>query len=120
MYACLARYTRQAILFLLLLPLQAQSADLFDSQQAHVQVLASSCAACHGTGGNSAGGTPVLAGLDSHYFSKQMLAFRSGEQASTVMHHHARGLTLEEIDQLAAYFSQQPRRQAPQPEPAPR
>lgn len=116
---CLASYSRRAIL-LLLLPWQVQSADFSEAQLAHVQVLASSCAACHGTGGNSAGGTPVLAGLDSHYFTKQMLAFRSGDRASTVMHHHARGLTREEIDQLAAYFSLQPRRPAPQPAPAPR
>jgi cytochrome subunit of sulfide dehydrogenase len=116
-YTCLAHLPRQAIL-LALLPLHVHAADLTSMQQAHIQVLASSCAACHGTGGNSVGGTPVLAALDKTYFSKQMLAFRNGDRASTVMHHHAKGLTLEEIDQLATYFSNQPRRPALEPAPA--
>ncbi|HSH72411.1 MAG TPA: c-type cytochrome [Methylophilaceae bacterium] len=78
----------------------------------HTQTLAASCAACHGTNGNSVSGTPVLAGLDSSHFIMQMLAFRSGERQATVMHRHAKGLTAEEIEQLAAYFSQQKREQA--------
>lgn len=79
------------------------------SQQTHIRVLAASCAACHGTQGNSVGITPTLAGLDKGYFVTQMLAFKQGERASTVMHHHAKGLTEEEIHLLAAYFAQQPR-----------
>ncbi len=71
--------------------------------------LAASCAACHGTQGNSVSGTPVLAGLDKNHFVLQMQAFRSGERSATVMHHHAKGLTLEEIDQLGNYFSEQKR-----------
>jgi sulfide dehydrogenase cytochrome subunit len=82
------------------------------TQTSHTQVLAASCAACHGTNGNSVGGTPVLAGLDKSQFVTQMLAFRSGGRASTVMYRHAKGLTLEEIDQLAQYFSVQKRMQA--------
>ncbi|HZV98439.1 MAG TPA: c-type cytochrome [Methylophilaceae bacterium] len=85
-----------------------------DIQALHIRTLAASCAACHGTngnsvGGNSIGGTPVLAGLSPMHFVSQMLAFRSGERASTVMHRHAKGLTEEEIRQLANYFSAQPR-----------
>lgn len=75
----------------------------------HTQVLAASCAACHGTNGNSVGGTPVLAGLQPDYFISQMQAFRTGERASTVMHRHAKGLTEAEILQLAEHFSKQTR-----------
>jgi len=75
----------------------------------HIKTLAASCAACHGTNGNSVGGTPVLAGLDQTHFISQMQAFRSGERTSTVMHHHAKGLTVDEIEQLAVYFSAQKR-----------
>lgn len=75
----------------------------------HTRVLAASCAACHGMDGNSVGGTPVLAGLDRSHFMLQMQSFRDGSRASTVMHHHAKGLTLQEIEQLAAYFASQPR-----------
>lgn len=81
----------------------------------HVQTLAASCAACHGSNGNSVAGTPVLAGLDRNHFVLQMQVFRSGERQATVMHRHAKGLTLEEIEQLADYFSKQPRQQAQLP-----
>ena len=67
----------------------------------HIQVLSASCAACHGTNGNSVGGTPVLAGLGRAHFIAQMMAFRTGERSSTVMHRHAKGLTQEEISDLA-------------------
>lgn len=75
----------------------------------HTEILAASCAACHGTNGNSVGGTPVLAGLDPAHFISQMQAFSSKERPSTVMYHHAKGLTEDEIRQLADYFAQQPR-----------
>lgn len=84
----------------------------------HIRVLAASCAACHGTDGNSVGGTPVLAGLDRIHFKLQMQAFRTGERSSSVMHHHAKGLAAEEIEQLADYFAAQKREitVAPSPE----
>lgn len=75
----------------------------------HIQVLAASCAACHGTNGNSVGGTSVLAGLDKSHFILQMMAFRTGTRSSTVMHRHAKGLTIDEINALADYFAEQPR-----------
>lgn len=85
------------------------------ADQQHTRTLAASCAACHGTDGNSVGGMPVLAGLERNHFVLQMQSFRNGARASTVMHHHAKGLTLEEIEVLADYFSQQPRRPAGAP-----
>lgn len=90
----------------------AQAAD-----DIHIRTLAASCAACHGTNGNSVGGTPVLAGLDQRHFITQMLAFRSGERTSTVMHRHAKGLTPEEIERLAVYFAAQKRAPAVDPTP---
>ena len=75
----------------------------------HIQILAASCAACHGSQGNSVGGTSVLAGLDASHFVLQMMAFRNGSRSSTVMHRHAKGLTVEEINDLAVYFAQQKR-----------
>lgn len=75
----------------------------------HMQTLAASCAACHGSQGNSVGGTSVLAGLDASHFVLQMMAFRNGSRSSTVMHRHAKGLTVQEINDLAVYFAQQKR-----------
>jgi cytochrome subunit of sulfide dehydrogenase len=72
----------------------------------HIRQLAASCAACHGTQGNSVaangddGANAVLAGL---------LGFKDGSRKATVMHHHAKGLTVDEINQLAVHFSQQKR-----------
>ena len=91
---------------------------VYADESAHVRALAASCAACHGSGGNSVGGTPVLSGLDRSHFILQMQSFRDGSRASTVMHHHAKGLTLPEIEQLADYFSAQPRTAAASPQSA--
>ena len=81
----------------------------------HIRTLAGSCAACHGTNGNSVGGIPALAGMDAKQFREKLHAFRSGDQASTVMFRHARGLTDDEVRQLADYFSQQLRTPASPP-----
>ena len=75
----------------------------------HIQALAASCAGCHGSQGNSVGGTSVLAGLDASHFVLQMMAFRNGSRSATVMHRHAKGLTVEEINDLSVYFGQQKR-----------
>lgn len=103
------------------IPMVSSAADVSPpsiTQTSHIRVLAASCAACHGTQGNSVGITPTLAGLDRGYFVTQMLAFKRGERSPTVMHHHAKGLTEEEIHSLAVYFSEQPRvtRTAPKSE----
>lgn len=80
-----------------------------DAVTPHIQVLAASCSACHGTQGNSVGGNSVLAGLDRSHFVLQMMAFRNGSRSSTVMHRHAKGLSIDEINDLADYFAAQPR-----------
>jgi len=87
------------------------SAQAEDSSAIHT--LAASCAACHGPNGNSLGGTPTLAALNEDYFVQRMQGFKDGSVSSTVMHHHAKGLTSAEIMALASYFAQQPR-QTPQ------
>ncbi|MCB5187016.1 cytochrome c [Methylobacillus caricis] len=74
---------------------------------AHTLTLAASCAVCHGTNGNSATGLLSLAGMDESVFIAKLQAYRNGSQASTVMHHHAKGLTEAEITALAGYFSVQ-------------
>ena len=73
----------------------------------HVRTLAASCAACHGTNGNAVGGNAVLAGMEKSYFVSQMQAFKNGDRPATVMHRHAKGLQVDEINQLADYFAVQ-------------
>lgn len=105
---------------LALLPSPASTAEinaLSPIEKVHIRTLAASCAACHGTQGNSHSITPVLAGLDPTYFSEQMIAFKNSSRSSTVMHHHAKGLETIEIYQLADYFSQQKRISTTSPKP---
>lgn len=73
----------------------------------HARNMGASCAACHGTDGNSVGGAPVLAGLDKTYFVAQMKAFKSGARPATVMNQHAKGYSDEEFELLASFFAAQ-------------
>lgn len=73
----------------------------------NIELLASSCAACHGTRGHSLTEIPVIAGMDKELFKQNLSAFLTGERAATVMHQHAAGYLPTEIDILADYFSQQ-------------
>lgn len=79
------------------------------SNTPHIRTLAASCAACHGTNGNAISGNAILAGMDGAYFTAQMLAFKEGSRPATVMHRNAKGLTTDEINLLADYFSKQNR-----------
>jgi len=84
----------------------------------HIHTLAASCAACHGSAGNPVQNAEnknaenpskifPLAGMNAEQFIKQMQDFKSGARAATVMHHHAKGLNAQEIEQLAVFFSSQ-------------
>jgi len=77
------------------------------AQARDVALMASACAACHGTNGHSVTSTPKLAGLDELYFIQQMTEFRTGERSSTVMIKYANGYSEAEIRALAAYFAVQ-------------
>src|SRR5438552_12634814 len=69
--------------------------------------LAAACANCHGTNGASQQGMPNLAGQQRAYLVQQMQDFRAGKRPATIMHQIAKGYTDEQIDALAAYFSEQ-------------
>lgn len=94
----------------LMISLSAYAAEPASTQD--VRTTAASCAACHGSHGNSVGITPTLAGLNAQYFVSQMQSFKAGSANSTVMHHHAKGLTNAEIEALADYFAKQTRSNA--------
>ena len=79
----------------------------FTEEIRNVELLAASCASCHGTRGQSVAGTPSLAGLDKLYFLQRMSQFVTNSRISTVMHHYARGYTADEIEMLAIFFSEQ-------------
>ena len=64
------------------------------------------CAACHGAEGISGNDIwPNLAGQKYGYLVKQIKAFRDGDRIDPMMAPMVSGLTDEDIDNLAAYFS---------------
>jgi sulfide dehydrogenase cytochrome subunit len=78
----------------------AQAVDI--SQGA---MLANSCAACHGTDGNSPGAIPSLHAKSAEFISNSLKEFRSGDRPSTVMGRHAGGYSDQEIQWIADYFA---------------
>ena len=76
--------------------------------------MAANCAACHGTGGSPAAGSPVgiLAGRKSEEMVQAMAQFKAGSRPATVMHQIAKGYSDAEIAAIAAYFARQ-RRESP-------
>lgn len=75
--------------------------------QTDAEVLAGSCANCHGTDGRSPGAIPSIAGLPFEYALEQLLAFKADEIAgTTIMGRIAKGYTDEELDALARHFSE--------------
>ncbi|HSJ48957.1 MAG TPA: c-type cytochrome [Gammaproteobacteria bacterium] len=68
-------------------------------------VMASTCFACHGTDGKSAGAIPSIYGIPADSLIATMKAFREDLRAATVMNRHAKGYTDEEIVHIANYLS---------------
>jgi cytochrome c553 len=69
--------------------------------------MASACASCHGTNGNSVGGMDPLAGMPKAELIKKMNDFRSGAKPATVMHQLAKGYNDQQIETIANYYAAQ-------------
>jgi cytochrome c553 len=70
---------------------------------------AASCTACHGRDGvGTALEYPTLAGQHEDYLAQALNDYRRGRRQNAVMATFASQLTRDEIQALAAYFSQQP------------
>jgi cytochrome subunit of sulfide dehydrogenase len=69
------------------------------------QVLASSCSGCHTSTDSLTTAIPRIRGLPKIVFTQAMEGFRTGKRSATVMDRIAKGLTEDEIEQLAAYFN---------------
>ena len=64
------------------------------------------CAGCHGPEGISTNPMwPSLAGQKEQYLAKQMRDFRDGKRHNPVMSPMAQGLSDQDIENLAAYYS---------------
>jgi len=91
-----------AVGLILSAPVQAQ--DLTKARY-----IAANCANCHGTDGRSLGGIASLAGYSRDQFIRTMKEYKDGTRPASIMHQISKGYTDEQIEQLAAFFSAQPK-----------
>jgi len=72
------------------------------------EMLAYTCAGCHGTDGSSVGpSSPHIAGMNPEYFVESMKAYKSDERNPTIMNRIAKGYSDEQIEAMAEFFSKQ-------------
>ncbi len=68
------------------------------------------CATCHGNGGNSQiPMNPSLAGQNANYLVKQLQEYQSGARQNPTMSAMVGGLSEQDIEDIAAYYSSQAR-----------
>ena len=81
--------------------------DAAKGQQKAQQV----CAACHGPDGNkpSAPDQPVLAGQYEDYLVRALSDYKNGRRNNAIMKGFAGQLSKQDMEDLAAWFSSQPR-----------
>jgi cytochrome c553 len=74
------------------------------------------CTMCHGAQGVTAADTPNLAGQYREVMVKQLLDYKNGDRASTIMQALAVKLSAQDINDLAAYYASLPKtRRTPDP-----
>ncbi len=73
------------------------------------EMMANTCAGCHGTAGKSVGpASPNLAGMSSIYFVDSMTAFKEGSRPATIMGRIAKGYNESQIEAMGEYFASLP------------
>jgi len=85
------------------------SAHAAGNAEAGKQRAAQVCVACHGADGNkpSAPDQPVLAGQYPDYLVKALKDYKSGKRKNAIMSGFASGLTVQDMEDVAAWFSSQ-------------
>ena len=71
------------------------------------QLLASECSGCHTASNPLTTAIPRIRGLPEADIAAALRGYQAGQWPAAVMDRIAKGLTDEEITQLAAYFSRQ-------------
>jgi len=93
-----------ASVFLLLALLAPRAGRAGDARKGRAK--ADACTACHGpTGLSQVPDAPHLAGQPEMYLAQELKAYRSGKRAHEAMSLVAKGLSDEDIADLAAWFS---------------
>ena len=81
---------------------QAPAADPVAFQ---VSLWATSCMACHGPEGRAEGTGMTIGGRPAQDLLGKLLGYKSGQLSATIMHHHAKGYSDDELARIAEYFS---------------
>ena len=101
------RALRRAVLPALAAALFSPSAGAGDAAAGATK--AATCVACHGEGGNKPiSNYPKLAGQHQKYLVRALLDYQTGARTNAVMNAQAAGLSLVDIEDLAAHYAAQP------------
>ncbi len=72
-------------------------------------MLAHTCAGCHGTGGASAGAAmPTIGGMEKIYLVNVLMDYKKGLRSSTIMGRIMRGYSEQEIAAIASWLADRP------------
>ena len=96
---------KKSLLILAALLLGGLSAMAALADQRQGQMLAFSCAACHGTEGKSPGSIAYINGRSADYIREAMLDFKNDRRPASVMNRIAKGYDDEQISLIADYFA---------------
>ena len=100
---------KNKLLLAALAPPVSFSVQAGGNAEAGKQRAAQVCVACHGADGNkpSAPDQPVLAGQYPDYIVKALRDYKSGKRKNAIMSGFASGLTVQDMEDVAAWFSSQ-------------
>lgn len=98
------RWTMAMVIFTTAL---GAAGDVLASERVN-ELVKTRCSTCHGSTGQSSNADfPKLAGQNSDYLVRQMFNFQTRARKSTEMEKEMTGLTGNDIEELANYFSRQ-------------
>jgi predicted CXXCH cytochrome family protein len=86
------------------LPAPARAPQTGPRGETGIPLSASACVSCHGVRGEGVGAFPALAGIDVAEFVRLMNGYKTGAVQSPMMETIARGLSDDEIRELANYY----------------
>ena len=101
---CRTSFQLKAILLCALLSCFAVRAQTQDAQVLYQRALAATCANCHGTNGKGVenAGMPIISQLTEKNMLVQLMAFKTGERAGTIMPQLMKGYTDEQLQIIAS------------------
>ncbi len=99
---------RSALLTLAAVAAWMPGSTVLASEDHQAVQWAAACFACHGPEGRSDGGMPSLAGQTADGMYAMLIDFRNGKRNPTVMHHHAKGYTEEQLRRIADILGRRP------------